>query len=96
MIIVPIRLNNLKAKVVNLHVGKLKTVPVDLKILSNVVDNGVVKNTKYNTLKTKVNYLDKKIPDATTLIHINQYNTDEQNLAKQIEDATKKHQIQVV
>ena len=94
MIIVPIRLNNLKAKVVNLHVGKLKTVPVDLKILSNVVDNGVVKNTKYNTLKT--NYLDKKIPDATTLIHINQYNTDEQNLAKQIEDVTKKHQIQVV
>ena len=94
MIIVPIRLNNLKAKVVNLHVDKLKTVPVDLKILSNVVDNGVVKNTKYNTLKT--NYLDKKIPDATTLIHINQYNTDEQNLAKQIEDVTKKHQIQVV
>ena len=94
MIIVPIRLNNLKAKLVNLHVGKLKTVPVDLKILSNVVDNGVVKNTKYNTLKT--NYLDKKIPDATTLIHINKYNTDEQNLAKQIEDVTKKHHIQVV
>ena len=87
-------MNNLKAKVVNLHVGKLKTVPVDLKILSNVVDNGVVKNTKYNTLKT--NYLDKKIPVATTLIHINQYNTDEQNLAKQIEDVNKKHHIQMV
>ena len=26
---------------------------------------------KFNTLKTKVNNLDKKIPDATTLIHIN-------------------------
>ena len=27
------------------------------------------------TLKTKVNSLEKKIPDATTLIHINQCNT---------------------
>ena len=27
---------------------------------------------KFNTLKTKVNKLDKKIPDVTTLIHINQ------------------------
>ena len=37
-------------------------------------------NKKFNTLKTKVNKFDKKIPDATTLIHINQYNTDKQNL----------------
>ena len=33
--------------------------------------NEVVKNTKFNTLKTKANNLDKRIPDATTLIHIN-------------------------
>ena len=38
--------------------------------------NEVVKNTKFNTLKTKVNSLKKKIPDPTTLIHTNQYNTD--------------------
>ena len=69
-------LNNFKTKVDDLGVGKLKTVPVDLKKLSDIVDNEVVKNTKFNTLKTKVNNLEKKIPDATTLIHINQYNTD--------------------
>ena len=42
------------------------------------MDNEVVKNIKFNTLKTKVNNIEKKkkIPDSTTLIHINQYNTD--------------------
>ena len=79
---VPTSLNNLKRKVDDLDVGKLKTVPVDLKKLSDVVDNEVVKNTKFNTLQTKVNNLEKKIPDATTLIHINQYNTDKQNIEK--------------
>ena len=83
---VPTSLNNLKAKVDDLDVGKLKTVPVDLKKLSNVVDNEVVKKTKFNTLKTKVNNLEKKIPDPTTLIHINQYNTDKLNLDKKIGD----------
>ena len=86
-------MNNLKAKVDDLDVGKLKTVPVDLKKLSDVVDIAVVKNTKFNTLKTKVNNLAKKIPDATTLIHINQYNTDKQNLQKKIGDVDKKCQI---
>ena len=79
---VPTSLNNLKTKIDDLDVGKLKTAPVDLKKLSDVVDNEVVKNTKFNSLKTKVNKLDKKIPDATTLIHINQYNTDKHNLEK--------------
>ena len=63
-------MNNLKTKVDDLDVGKLKTVPVDLKKVSDVVDNEVVK--KFNTLKTKINNLEKRIPDATTLIHINQ------------------------
>ena len=72
-------LNNLKTKVDDLDVDKLKTVPVDVKKVSDVADNKVVKNTKFNTLKTNVNNLDKKIPDATTLIHTNQYNTDKQN-----------------
>ena len=57
-----------------------KTVPVNLKKLINVVDNDVDKNRKFNTLKTKVNKLDKKI--ATTLIHVNQCNIDKQNLKK--------------
>ena len=79
---VPTSLDNLKTKVDDLGVRKLKTVPVDLKKLSDVVDNEVVKNTKFNTLKTKINNLEKKTPDATTLIHISQYNTDKQNLEK--------------
>ena len=76
---VPTSLNNLQTKVNDLDVGKLKKVPVDFKKLSNVVDNEVIKNTKFNTLKTKVNNLEKKIPDATTWIHINQYNINKQN-----------------
>ena len=81
----PTTLNNLKIKVEDLDVGKLKTVPVDLKKLSEVVTTEVVKNTKFNTLKVKVNSLENKVPDATTLIHINQYNTDKQNLEKKLE-----------
>ena len=75
-------MNNLKAKVDDLDVGKLKTVLIDLKKVGDVVDNDVVKNTKFNKLKTKLDSLDKKIPDTTTLIHIYQYNTDKQNLLK--------------
>ena len=36
----------------------------------------MLKTTKRSKLNTKVNNLEKKIPDATNLIHINQYNTD--------------------
>ena len=47
-------MNKLKKKVDDLDVGKLKTVPVDLKKSSDVV---IVKNSKLNTLKRKVNSL---------------------------------------
>ena len=83
-------MNNLEAKVDDLDVVKLKAVPVDLKKISHVVDNEVVKNTKFNTLKTKLNNLEKKIPDATTLFHINQYNIGKENLEKKIGDVDKK------
>ena len=66
--------NNLKTKEDELDVGKLKTVPVYLKKLSDVVDNEVVKNTKFNKLKTKLNSLEEKIPDASNLI-LQQRNT---------------------
>ena len=68
---VPTSLNNLKTKVNHLDVGKLKNVSVDLKELTDVIDNEVIKNKKFNILKAKVNNLEKKTPDATTLIHIN-------------------------
>ena len=96
MVNVPTSLNDLKTKVDNLDVGKLKTVPVDLKKLSDVVDNEVFKNTNCKTLKTKVNSFKKKIPDATTFIHINQYNTDKQTSRKKVWDVAKKYQMQVV
>ena len=83
-------MNNIKIKVYDLDIAKLKIVPVDLKKLNNVVGNEVAKNTKFSTLKIKVNNFEKKNHDATTLININQYNTDERNLEKNIEDVNKK------
>ena len=60
MVDVPTSLNNLKTKVDSVYVGKLKTAPVEMKNLIDVVDNEVAKNIKLNTLKTKVNNLEKK------------------------------------
>ena len=94
LVIVPTSLNNLKTKVHDLDVGKLKTFPVDLKIISDVVDNKVVKNKKLSTFS--VNNLERKIPDATTLFQVNQINADKQNLQKKIVTVDKKHQVQVV
>ena len=73
-------LNNLKTKVDDLNVDKLKTVPVDLKKLSDIVSKEVLKENI-----TKVNSLEKKIPDASSLIYINQYNADKQNLEGKME-----------
>ena len=53
-------LNNFKTKVDDLDVGKLEIIPIDLKKLNDVVNNEVVKNTKFNTPKTKVNNLERK------------------------------------
>ena len=50
MVNVPTSLDNLKPKFDDLDVGELKTVPVDLKQLSDVVHIDVVKNPKFNTL----------------------------------------------
>ena len=61
-------MNKSKLKVDDLNISKLETVPTDLKEWSDVIKNEIVKNTQW---KTKVNSLKKKIPDATTLIHIN-------------------------
>ena len=57
---VPTSLKNLKTKVDDLDFGKSKTAFINLKRLSGEVDNGVVKNTKFNALKTKVDKLDRK------------------------------------
>ena len=52
----------LKTEVDNIDVDKLKTVPVDLAKLSNVVNNDVVKKTDYNT---KVTSIENQIAGAT-------------------------------
>ena len=77
--LVPTILNNLKTKLDELDVGELKTIPIALKRISDAVKIEVAKNTKLNTLKWRVNKLNKKFFDTTTLIDINQYNADKQN-----------------
>ena len=47
-------LARLETEVDKIDADKLKTVPVDLAKLSNVVKNDVVKKTEYNKLVTKV------------------------------------------
>ena len=64
--------------------------------LSDVLDNKVFKNAKFNTLKAKLNNLENKILNASTLIHINQYSTYKQHLENKNGDVDiKKFQIQV-
>ena len=83
-------LSNLKTKVDDLDVDKLKAVPSNLKKISDVVDKDVFNSTKSKTLKTKVKNLERKILDVTTVIRINQYNTDKQNLKEKIGDVDEK------
>ena len=72
MVSVPTGLYTLKRKVDDLDVDKLKTFSGDWKNLSDIVSKEVVNNIKFNKLNTKVGNLENKIPDATTLVHINQ------------------------
>ena len=47
-----------------------------MKKLSDIASKNVVKKTVYSKLNTKVSNLENRIPDATTLMYINQHNTD--------------------
>ena len=51
-------LASLKTEVDKIDTDKLKTVPDDLAKLSNVVNNDVVKNADFNSLKIKIDDLD--------------------------------------
>ena len=55
-----ISLNSVNAKVDDLDVGKLKTVPIDLKKLSDIWSKEAVKKTRFNKLNTKENNLFQK------------------------------------
>ena len=68
MVKVPTGLNNLKTKINDLDVVKLKIIPIDLEKMSNLVDKKVVKKAVYDTLNTKVYNLEEKISGGSTLI----------------------------
>ena len=51
-------LTSLKVEVDKIDVDKLKTVPIDLSKVSNVVNNDVVKKIVYNKEVAKVNNID--------------------------------------
>ena len=67
-------LAKLKAEVDKKDVGKLKTVPVDLNKLSNVVNNEVVERAVYDKLVAKVKNIDASgfVLKKLNTIHINQ------------------------
>ena len=96
MVKVPTGLNNLKTKINDLDVVKLKIIPIDLEKMSNLVDKKVVKKAVYDTLNTKVYNLEEKISGASTLIWTNQYNIDQQSLEKNVDDAEKKFLVLLV
>ena len=58
MLMLAALLAGLKTEVDKIDANKLKTVPVDLTNLSNVVKNDVVKKTEYNKIVTKVDNID--------------------------------------
>ena len=61
---------------------KLKTVPVDLSKLNNVVDNDVMKKTEFDKLFTKVN--------TTKALKSKYYNTGKSDLKSKINNNDKK------
>ena len=64
---------------------KLKTVPVDLAKLSNVVKNDVAKKTEYNKLVTKVDNI-----DTTNFVKKNKYEKDGSDFEDKINKIDKK------
>ena len=82
--------NNLKRKVDEIDIDKLKILPLDLKNLSNVVSREVLEKTLYNKVNLKVNNSESRNVDASTLIQINQYNIDKQKLERKNGNVNKK------
>ena len=96
MVKVPTGLNNLKTKLNDLDVVKLKIIPIDLEKMSNLMDKKVVKKAVYDTLNTKVYDLEEKISVDSTLIRANQYNIDQQSLEKKVDGEEKKFLVLLV
>ena len=75
----------LKIEVDKIDTDKLKTVPIDLAKLSNVVKNDVVKKTDYNTLKSKVDGI-----DVSKYVGRTKYETDGKAIYDKIDKVEKK------
>ena len=75
----------LKTEVDKIDADKLKTVPIDLAKLTNVVKNDVVKKTDYNALKSKVDGI-----DVSKYVGKTKYNTDGKAIYDQIDAVEKK------
>ena len=65
----------------DVDVDKLKTVPVDLSKLSNVVNNEFVKKTVYDKLAAQVNNI-----DTSRFVLNTKYDTGKSSLEKKIPD----------
>ena len=78
-------LASLKTEVDKIDVEKLKSVPVDLANLSNVVKNDVVKKIEYNKLVTKVDEI-----DITNFVKKGKYEKDGLDFENKIKKIDKK------
>ena len=78
-------LASLKTEVDKIDADKLKTVPVDLDKLSNVVKNDVVKKTEYDKLVVKVNGI-----DTTNVVKKTKYEKDGSDFEDKITKIDKK------
>ena len=99
----------LKTEVDQIDADKLKTVPVDLAKLSNIVNNDVVKKTDYNTKVTRIesqiagvtkNTLDNladitklKAVDTSNFVSKTKFTADSNTLENKIDDVEKKYQM---
>ena len=78
-------LASLKTEVDKIDADKLKTVPVDLAKLSNVVKNDVIKKIEYDKLVAKVNGIDN-----TNFVSRTKYEKDGSDFEDKIDKADKK------
>ena len=73
-------LSSLKTDIDKLEIDKLETTPTDLRQLSNVVENNVVKKIAYDELVKKVNAI--QILDTGYLVKKAGYNTKNDEIEK--------------
>ena len=81
-------LATLKMEVDKLNIDNLVSLPVDLRKLSDVVKNDVVKKTEYNKSVTKVNSI-----DTTNFLQKTKHEKDGSDFEDKINKIDKKYQI---